>query len=166
MAVDTRTTTEAAKQRSKATPQDDLDAAYRLHTLACALSSHLGMAGAVPFAESLPMPMSGAGIPHKEEPMFWNDPNMYGATLPYREVPTHLPHINPFMAAQMQWPIVPRFAPPTFYGTLPQPYGTVPQPYNFPLMNVDPFANYRTFPRDPFLAMNVLPVPRVYPYIW
>ena len=159
MAAGTRTTTEVAKQRSKATPQDDLDAAYRIHALACALGSHLGMAGTVPFAESFPTPIPGGGIQHKEEPMFWNDPNMYGATFPYREVPTHFGHINPFLAAQMQWPIVPRFTPPTYYGT-------VPQPYNYPLMNVDPFATYRTFPRDPFLGMNVPPVPRLLPYIW
>ncbi|MDX1387644.1 MAG: hypothetical protein R3344_00530 [Acidobacteriota bacterium] len=35
--------------------------------------------------------------------MFWNDPNLYGVTLPYKE---HLP---------LMWQNYPKFVPPTFF---------------------------------------------------
>jgi hypothetical protein len=86
--------------------------------------------------------------------MFWNDPTLYSATLPYKDpykelgtVPPPYPFFNPY---------IPKFVPPTF-GALPydvrfdprmfvQPWMQAPmfmpfiQPYNIPFMQPQGFT--------------------------
>ena len=50
--------------------------------------------------------------------MFWSDPNLYGATLPYRDPNT--PVQTPFMGPVMPpWQNMQRFLPPPIYGFHP-----------------------------------------------
>jgi len=88
--------------------------------------------------------------------MFWNDPILYGASFPYKDVPT--PMQTPFAGAAMPWLNMPKFVPPYygfqipyFYGNLNPylhnqaftpfvpPYGyTLPQ-FNVPQLNLPQF---------------------------
>lgn len=115
--------------------------------------------------------------------MFWNDPNMYGATLPYREFP-FTPYREfgtvtpPFTGHTFTpWQTTPRFIPQNFYGMQPvfdprfqDPrllYGQWNQtpftPVNQPLLN--PFFNTQL---NPFLHTQNLNIPLNYyrPYIY
>jgi hypothetical protein len=68
--------------------------------------------------------------------MYWNDPTLYGATLPYRDIAP--PVFNPFTpSAFTPWQTIPRFVPPTF-GYLPQPLMPMAYTPNFNPMLVDP----------------------------
>jgi hypothetical protein len=108
--------------------------------------------------------------------MFWNDPSLYGATLPYKEIGT-FPYKEfgtvpmPFMGPTFNpWQTFPRFVPPV-YGTLPyyfdprmfvQPWMQTPQinPFMQPLTT--PFAQIP--PITPFVPpFNVnLPLHNLY----
>jgi hypothetical protein len=97
----------------------------------------------------------------KEEPMFWNDPHLYGATLPYKEIPT--PYQTPFMGSGYpQWQNLPRFVPPIYgfnpYFRMPQvPFPTFNTPigfkpfdpnvprYDLPQVPYQPFFNQMAF---------------------
>ena len=65
--------------------------------------------------------------------MFWSDPTLYGATLPYKE--SNIPMQPPFMGQVLpQWQNVPRFVPPPVYNYNPNPFfgfhpGLTPTPY-------------------------------------
>jgi hypothetical protein len=75
----------------------------------------------------------GADARSKEDPMFWNDPILYGATLPYRDIKDiNVP--TPFVGSTLPWQQIPRLVP-QFYGFQP------PFPYfqQFPQMGVNPF---------------------------
>jgi hypothetical protein len=63
--------------------------------------------------------------------MFWNDPILYGATFPYKDLPTSVQ--TPFAGpAFLPWQNVPRFVPP-FYGLqgmqMPHIYNYLMNPY-------------------------------------
>ena len=78
--------------------------------------------------------------------MFWNDPILYGASFPYRELPT--PVQTPFAGpAFMPWQNAPRLVPP-FYG-LQTPY------CNF----VNPYQHTAAF--NPFLQTYGYPIPQL-----
>jgi len=63
--------------------------------------------------------------------MFWSDPNLYGATLPYRDpnIPVQTPFMGPVMP---QWQNLPRFVPP-------------------PIYNINPFLNVHPMAMHPYL---------------
>ena len=127
--------------------------------------------------------------------MFWNDPSLYGATLPYKEfgmfphrefgtVPTQ------FMPTTFNpWQNIPRFTPPV-YGTLPffdvrfcdprmfvQPWLQTPQvnpyvqPYNTPFMQtpqINPFmqTQFGQIPQiNPFMQTPFAHVPQFNPLV-
>jgi len=88
--------------------------------------------------------------------MFWNDPNLYGATFPYKDINTVQPPfaLNPYdpMRRFMPQPygFMPQpisFTPPT-YGWLPPTYGLVPPYFNLQ-QNIDPMFYARTL--NPFV---------------
>ena len=88
--------------------------------------------------------------------MFWNDPILYGATLPYRDINVQ----QPFMGT-MPWQnfqTAPKF-PPQF---APQFYGFQPPIQHIPQMGVNPFlppqAPVQHIPQmgvNPFLPTQV-----------
>ena len=97
--------------------------------------------------------------------MFWNDPNLYGATLPYKDFPMQTPWVGPMFGQHT----LPRFVPPTFGFTpmVPPTFGFAPQfpqtygfmPYNLynmpqvPPMGLNPFV--RPFElTQPFYGWN------------
>lgn len=73
--------------------------------------------------------------------MFWSDPTLYGATLPYKEA--NIPVQTPFMGPVLpQWQNVPRFVPP-------------------PVYNLNPFFNFHpALPPTPFMQTWIDPVRR------
>lgn len=77
--------------------------------------------------------------------MFWCDPKLYGADLPYREFRN--PVQSPFMGPISPWQNMPRFLPPEYYGTAPQLFNVptafnVPPMFNtLPMLNVPPMFN-------------------------
>lgn len=81
--------------------------------------------------------------------MFWNDPNLYGATFPYQDFAIQQ---NPFMAQFLPWQkYVPQIHAPGQY--LPQytPYfpftGFQPQPYGMHYQQYQPYLQFgQTFP--------------------
>jgi hypothetical protein len=83
---------------------------------------------------------------NKEETMFWNDPSLYGANFPYRDIPT--PVHNPMMGqGAPAWQNIPQFIPPV-YG-MNQPFLNAPPMQ----MNVPPMQM-----NVPPVQMNVPPV--------
>jgi hypothetical protein len=97
--------------------------------------------------------------------MFWNDPILYGASFPYRELPT--PVQTPFAGpAFMPWQNVPRLVPP-FYG-FQTPYNLVSphlqmaafnpylQTYGYQIPQVPQFPQFSQIPQFPqFPQFNV-----------
>lgn len=80
--------------------------------------------------------------------MFWNEPSLYGATFPFRDIPVQNPMLGQFAPA---WQNVPRFIPPVYglnqpffnippmHLNIPQMHLNVPQvPLNVPPMHVNP----------------------------
>lgn len=61
--------------------------------------------------------------------MFWNDPHMYGATFPYKDIPT--PVQFPIAGQTQAWQNLPRF--------MPNYYGYVPPVYDPRVVAFDPF---------------------------
>ena len=84
--------------------------------------------------------------------MFWNDPTLYGATLPYKE--SNIPMQTPFMGQVLpQWQNVPRFVPPPVYNYNPNPFfgfhpGLTPTP--FMQTWIDPLRRFDTPYLRPF----------------
>ncbi|HXV76846.1 MAG TPA: hypothetical protein VD788_11080 [Candidatus Polarisedimenticolaceae bacterium] len=75
--------------------------------------------------------------------MFWNEPSLYGASFPYRDVTTPVQH--PLMGVTgLPWQQFPRFVPP-IYG-FNQPF------FNMPIGNT-PMVNPMIYPQfaNPFL---------------
>lgn len=63
--------------------------------------------------------------------MFWNDPNLYGATFPYRDIPSvQTPFMGPVIP---QWQTIPRF--------LPMTHAFAPPAFNVPPIGFDPFLH-------------------------
>ncbi len=63
--------------------------------------------------------------------MFWNDPNLYGATLPYKDFPVQAPlGFTPFDQFRRVVPQPIGFMPQPF-GFLPQTHGFLPPNYGF-----------------------------------
>jgi len=88
--------------------------------------------------------------------MFWHDPHLYGATLPYQELPTTYP--TPFMGPMhQQWHNLPRFVPPMYaynpYFRMPQvPFPTFPTPIGFRPFDVNvPRFDLPHVPFQPFI---------------
>lgn len=71
--------------------------------------------------------------------MFWNDPNMYGVSFPYKDLPT--PVQTPIGGPVYPWLNLPRFVPPTF--------NFIPPQLNVPF---DPYMHLKTFYKDPLTA--------------
>jgi hypothetical protein len=85
--------------------------------------------------------------------MFWNDPTLYGASFPFKDIPPMKePWLNP------PWMNFPRFVPPT-YGYLP-PHLTLPptpiNPYLGP-MAVNPYLPAPFTPFTPYAPFGVNP---------
>jgi len=131
--------------RGDATSPDDVRTAHEAHTLAQMLYGHLN------FVAWKTAPMSGA-YSSKEEPMFWSDPTLYGATLPYKD--PNFPAQTPFMGQVLpQWQNVPRFVPPPVYNYNPNPFfGFHPQLTPTPYMQtwIDPLRRFDTPYLRPF----------------
>ena len=105
--------------------------------------------------------------------MFWNEPNLYGATFlrepmqpalnvnPWLNVPRYMPYgihpmmhqvpqmVNPFLQQQIPFNVLPQQQIP--FGYVPQqqlPFHVLPQqqiPFNFAPKMHQPFFNYRPF---------------------
>lgn len=101
--------------------------------------------------------------------MFWNDPTLYGATFPYKDI--NLPVQTPFLGSVLPWQ---KFVPPVYgmqlpymtehmnfpyketplqtpyitpnYPYFPQPFYGVQQPFNYPQI---PFNYFQ--PQFPFV---------------
>lgn len=84
--------------------------------------------------------------------MFWSDPSLYGATLPYKD--PNIPMQTPFMGPALpQWQNVPRFVPPPVYNYNPNPFfgfhpGLTPTP--FMQTWIDPLRRFDTPYLRPF----------------
>jgi len=74
--------------------------------------------------------------------MFWNEPSLYGATFPYRDIPTPVqtPLMGPVIHPWQQFQQFQRFAPPT-YG-LNQPFINVPPMLHTPMVNPMYFSQF------------------------
>jgi hypothetical protein len=84
--------------------------------------------------------------------MFWNDPNLYGATFPLKDVPVQTP------LAALPWQNIPRYDFPRF---LPQNFGYYPMlPQTMPqaLPFTPPFVQNQAQPfTPPFPQAQMLP---------
>lgn len=101
--------------------------------------------------------------------MYWNDPTLYGATLPQREIPIQA---TPWFS---QWQNVPRMMPTVPFGqpfgqTMPQQFAppmVPPVPFNVPFNFNIPQMGYNAFPFHQF--QTFLPntyLPNLYRPFW
>ena len=75
--------------------------------------------------------------------MFWNEPTLYGATFPFREIPQmHVPMMGPVAPT---WQNIPRFVPPV-YGFNPSLYNVPPLHFNVPQIPFNPMLSQMTHP--------------------
>jgi hypothetical protein len=94
--------------------------------------------------------------------MYWNDPTLYGATIPFRDIPERMFAGQPLA----QWPNVPRFLPeiaPRFMPTYGHnvPFGTVPQqpfvPYLQHTLGYNPMTLFNPMVPQSFIPQNFIP---------
>jgi hypothetical protein len=131
------TTKTATKQQAPKT--DETKLAYETHTLAQLI-----------YANDLRR-IPGVGESREEEAMFWNEPILYGATLPFKDVPLQTPWAGMFPQHN-----IPRY--------LPQNYGfTTPLNYNY---NVPQFQQIPQIPQvNPFMQVPQVPQMGFTPFV-
>ena len=96
--------------------------------------------------------------------MFWNDPTLYGATLPFKDIPGKDPFFGPPPAPWMNvpwtntpWMNVPRAVPPA-YGFFPPTMPLRPNPlFNYLPQTFTPF-------NDPTAYLPYAPPTAFHPY--
>lgn len=78
--------------------------------------------------------------------MFYNDPMLYGATLPYKDVNFQTPFVPQYFAPWQQWQQ--RFLPE--YQKIPYTQYPIPQAFDFPKIPYGQFPQFVDFPKFPF----------------
>jgi len=90
--------------------------------------------------------------------MFWRDPNLYGATFPYKDVSAQVQ--NPWMGFPA-WGNTPRFMPPIHTPQFNLPQLSFPQQFNLP-QTVNPYLYPQAI--SPFVQMPYTPFTPYTPY--